>query len=46
VYFTALNSARLSLTRFSEHMRSRAPNRDALADYIIDQYGNGDESEG
>jgi hypothetical protein len=43
VYFAALNSARLSLTRFSEYMKTRAPDRDSLDDYITENYGNGDE---
>jgi len=46
VYFTALNSARLALTRFGEYMKTRTGKRDPLSDYIIDQYGNGDEDEG
>ena len=46
IYFVALNSARLALTRFGEHMKTRTGKRDPLSDYIIDQYGNGDEDEG
>ena len=46
IYFVALNSARLALTRFGEYMKTRTGKRDPLSDYIIDQYGNGDEDEG
>ncbi|CAN5200007.1 hypothetical protein BH09ACT13_BH09ACT13_10370 [soil metagenome] len=44
LYFTGLNSARLALARFSEHMSRRTPSRDALSDYVIEAYGNGDEN--
>jgi len=38
VYFTALNSARLALTRFGEYMKTRRPSSDALNDYIDAEY--------
>ena len=46
VYFTALNSARLALTRFGEYMKTRRPVEDALDDYIDSTYAmdRGDES--
>ncbi len=45
IYFVALNSARLALTRFGEHMKTRRPHSDALNDYIDTTYTieNGDE---
>ncbi len=38
IYFVALNSARLALTRFGEHMKTRRPSSDALNDYIDAEY--------
>jgi len=45
IYFVALNSARLALTRFGEYMKTRRPVEDALNDYIDSAYTieNGDE---
>ena len=45
IYFVALNSARLALTRFGEYMKARRPHSDALNDYIDTTYTieNGDE---
>ena len=38
IYFVALNSARLALTRFGEHMKTRRPSSDELNDYIDAEY--------
>jgi len=45
VYFTALNSARLALTRFGEYMKTRRSVSDALADYIDAEYTDDDGAE-
>lgn len=44
IYFIALNSARLALTRFGEYQKSRTPARDVLGDYIEQTYGDENES--
>jgi hypothetical protein len=39
LYFTALNSARLALTRLSEHLKARQPDGETLAD-VLGEYTN------
>jgi hypothetical protein len=46
LYFTALNSARLSATRLSEHLKARGVKGETLESYLESEYGeNGDEGQ-
>ncbi|MDQ3859029.1 MAG: hypothetical protein M3327_11385 [Actinomycetota bacterium] len=38
IYFTALNSARLSATRLAEHLRAAEPRGPTLAEYLAEKY--------